>query len=94
LLTAGGRQLVAAGEAAFFALVTVRNVVRTGATLESPAYHAAYHPFADHVWRYRLADRAEFGGQPLTPGDVHRQDWSDSDRCAVCGGSVPETDRA
>ncbi|WP_433795614.1 helix-turn-helix domain-containing protein [Actinoplanes sp. CA-252034] len=94
LLASGAPDVVAAGEAAFFDLVNVRNVIRTGAALASPAYHAVYHPFAEKLWHYRLAVRAEFGGQPFTPRDVHREDWSDRDRCAECGLSASETDGA
>jgi hypothetical protein len=94
LLTSGGPPVVAAGEAAFFALVEVRNVIRTGRSLDSPAYHDAYHVFADKLWGYRLAVRGELGRQPLSPADVHRADWSDRDRCAACDTSVPDADGA
>lgn len=94
LLASAGRGVAAAGEAAFFALVEVRNAVRTGADLDSSAYHDAYHDLNDKVWRYRLAVRAEFGQPPLSPQEVHRADWSDRDRCARCGRSAAEADGA
>jgi len=94
LLTSGGPEVVSAGEAAFFALVEVRNVIRTGVSLDVAAYHDAYHAFADELWRYRLAVRGELGRQPLTPADVHRADWSDRDRCAACDTSTPDADGA
>lgn len=85
LIAVASPDLVAAGEATFFALVAVRNVVRVGAELDSTAYHHAYHSFAEALWLFRLAVRTEFGGRPLSPETVHRESWSDRDRCPQCG---------
>lgn len=94
LLSSADPQVVAAGEGLFFALVDVRNAIRTGSTLDSMAYHEVYHPFAEAIWRYRLAMRAAFGQEPLTPQEVHRADWSDRDRCTGCAGSTDDADSA
>ena len=33
------------------------------------------------------------GNQPLTPGDLSRQDWSDVDRYSVCHRRFPDVHR-
>jgi hypothetical protein len=64
--------LTAAGEHVFLQLVAIRNVVRTGASLESSAYQDAYSAFAEALWRFRSAVRTEFGNRALTPHLVDR----------------------
>ncbi|MEU7827234.1 hypothetical protein [Catellatospora sp. NPDC049133] len=85
LLLAGTPALLTAGEAVFHRLIEVRDAVRGGASLDSPAYHEAYHGFADALWRFRLAVRGDLGQPGLTPAALDRPDWSDRDRCTVCG---------
>jgi transcriptional regulator with XRE-family HTH domain len=85
LLVSASPRLVAKAEVAFLALVELRNAVRAGARLSSEDYHRRYHPFAEALWLFRLAVRAELGQSPLTPQMLNREDWSDLDRCSVCG---------
>lgn len=88
LLMSGSARQVGAGEDAFVRLVEVRNVVRSGASLQSAAYHRAYHAFAEALWRFRITVRTESGHRSLVPPAVGRADWSDRDRCAECATDV------
>jgi transcriptional regulator with XRE-family HTH domain len=85
LLISGSPALVAAGETVFLALVDIRAAVRQGAGLETAEYHRVSHPFAEAMWRFRAAVRAEFGQQALSPQLLMRLDWSDRDQCPHCG---------
>jgi len=89
LLMSGNARQVGAGEDAFVRLVEVRNVERSGASLQSTAYHRAYHAFAEALWRFRITVRTESGCRPLVPPVVGRADWPDRDRCAECTTGVP-----
>ncbi|MEV0456734.1 helix-turn-helix domain-containing protein [Catellatospora methionotrophica] len=91
LLLSGSAHLVSAAESTFLRLITVRDAIRTGARLHDALYHAAYHPFAETLWKLRLAIRAELGQPPLTAEALHRADWTDSDRCVDCPAAA-ETD--
>ncbi|MEW2143280.1 helix-turn-helix transcriptional regulator [Micromonospora vinacea] len=93
VLVSAGPDVASAAEAAFLALVEIRNAVRAGASLPSEAYHLAYHPFAEAVWSFRQAIRASVGREPLTPAGLRRQDWSDVDRCSVCHRRFTTIDR-
>ncbi|GIM97373.1 hypothetical protein [Paractinoplanes toevensis] len=84
LLLSGSGPIVVAGEVAFHRLVDVRDAVRAGAELDSVEYHDAYHSFADALWRFRMAVREDLHEPSLAPEDLHRPDWTDRDRCAVC----------
>ncbi|MEU4569112.1 helix-turn-helix domain-containing protein [Micromonospora sp. NPDC023956] len=88
LLVSATVPVVAAGEAAFLRLIAIRDAIRTGAVLAGPGYHAAYHPFAESLWTFRMALRQEFGQEPVTPALLDRADWSDRERCADCGAVV------
>ncbi|BCL17558.1 hypothetical protein GCM10017556_52970 [Micromonospora sagamiensis] len=88
LLVSATVPVVTAGEAAFLRLVAIRDAIRTGAVLAGPEYHAAYHPFAESLWTFRMALRQEFGQEPVTPALLDRIDWSDRERCADCGAVV------
>jgi hypothetical protein len=72
LLMSASGELTAVAEDTFLKLIEVRNVVRSGAVLQSSEYHRAYHIFAEALWRFRLAVRAEFGSLPLTPRTLNR----------------------
>ena len=85
LLISGTGPLVVAGEEAFHRLVGIRDAVRVGEPLDSAAYHDAYHAFADAVWRFRMAIRADLREPDLTPEDLGRPDWTDRESCSVCG---------
>ena len=84
VLVAGSAALVLAAEGAFHRLVDVRDVVRSGAALDSADYHDAYHAFHDALWQFRLAVRSDLDEPALAPADLGRPDWSDRDRCTVC----------
>jgi len=84
LLLSSRADVAVAGEEVFHRLVDVRTAVRSGATLDSAAYHDRYHAYSDALWRFRLAVRADLQEPPLSPGDLDRPDWTDRDRCAVC----------
>ncbi|WP_235965712.1 hypothetical protein [Micromonospora rubida] len=84
LLVLGAAPLVSAAEAAFLRLIAVRDAVRAGACLDEAAYHQVYHPFAEALWTFRMALRADLGQPPLTPDALGREDWSDRERCRDC----------
>lgn len=84
LLVTGTSAQIAAGENAFQALIRVRDIVRAGSALESAAYHDAYHPFAEALWRLRLTVRADMGEPVLTPQELSLPDWTDRDQCDTC----------
>lgn len=88
VLVSCGVEQLAAAEAAFLRLIGIRDAVRSGAELESPSYHDAYHPFAEALWKLRMALRAAAGQSPVSPTAVGRRDWSDRERC-TCGVRVP-----
>lgn len=84
LLVAADREIVIAGEAAFRALIAIRNVIRDGALLATTEYHDAYHLFAEKLWEFRMLVRTHAGNQPLTPAALGRSDWSERGSCARC----------
>lgn len=88
LLISAAPQLLVAAEDAFHRLIGVRDAVRSGEGLDSLPYHDAYHSYADSLWRFRLAVRADLDVQGLTPATLQRQDWSDREHCRVCAGNV------
>lgn len=85
LLMSGTVEMVKAGESVFARLVEIRDAVRSGAALSSPAYHDAYHGFAEALWTFRVAARQELRQRPLVPGDLGRASWSERAECAECG---------
>ena len=80
--------VLGAAEAAFHALIGVRQAVRSGARLRTTEFHDAYHPYADTVWRLRLAIRHDLGGRKLTPADVNRTEWDGRETCQLCSGAA------
>jgi hypothetical protein len=84
LLMSGIAEPVAAGEAAFGRLINVRDAVRGGAVPSGPAYHDAYHPYADALWTFRLTARRELGQRAITPDELGRVSWSESEQCPEC----------
>jgi len=91
VLAVASPELAAKGEATFLALVSVRDTIRAGSGLDSGGYHRAYHHFAEALWGFRLAVRAEFGQQPLTPALLGRADWSDLGDCGHCRDAPTST---
>ncbi|MFF8828481.1 CchlQ [Streptomyces sp. NPDC015131] len=79
--------VAAAGQAMFERLRALQRAVAAGAALSSPAFHDAYHPYIDAVWRYRVAVRAEVEGRSLAPADFGWADWDGRDRCTLCAGT-------
>lgn len=88
LLMTATAPLVKAGETAFLRLMAVRTAIRDGAMTRSQEYHDAYHPFAEALWRFRLAVRSDFRQPAFAPESVDRTSWSERDNCAFCSGSV------
>lgn len=78
--------LVTTGQEVFEALIEVRDAVRAGAALASPEFHDAYHPYAERMWRFRLAIRDDVGASRLQPGDLSRRGWDHQAECRVCRG--------
>jgi hypothetical protein len=87
LLMIATKPVAAAGEAAFERLGDIRRAVRDGAGTSSERYHDAYHPWAESVWRFRMAVRGELGQPALTPAGGDESDWSERRDCQVCAGS-------
>jgi hypothetical protein len=85
LLMSASPTLVISGEAAFGRLIDIRNAVRSGVMLSTPEFHDVYHPFAEALWRFRVAVRVELGQNALDPGDLDRESWSERAGCALCG---------
>jgi hypothetical protein len=85
LLMTAPAALVEAGEATFARLIAVRTAIIAGAKTRSREYHDAYHPFAEALWRFRLAVRADFRQQPFGPASVAHTSWSELEDCDVCG---------
>lgn len=77
-----------AAEDAFDGLIGVRDAVRSGAQLRTPAFHDAYHPYADKMWLLRKAIRADLKAPVLHPNDLGRSQWSGRADCEVC---TPQT---
>ncbi|WP_101832369.1 CchlQ [Frankia canadensis] len=76
--------VVAAGQLMFERLRELRRCVAAGAGHASPAFHDAYHPYLDAVWRYRAAVRAELEAPGLAPVTFGWGSWDGTDRCPVC----------
>lgn len=88
LLMSGTTELVQAGEAVFHRLIGIRDAVRDGAVPSGPAYHDAYHAFAEAIWTFRIAVRREVSQRPIQPADLGRVSWSEREQCAECGQRV------
>jgi hypothetical protein len=85
LLMTAPASLVEAGETTFARLIAIRTAITGGAKTRSQEYHDAYHPFAEALWRFRLAVRTDFRQQPFTPESVDHTSWSELEDCAFCG---------
>jgi hypothetical protein len=88
LMSASG-DLVRAGEAVFLRLIEIRDAVRKGAMVSTPAFHDVYHPFAEALWTFRAAVRTELGEKEITPAALGRPSWSEREDCDLCGRSGP-----
>jgi hypothetical protein len=67
LLILGSPALAAAGETVFLALVNIRTAIKQGARTDVREYRDAYHVFADAMWAFRGAVRAELSQAALPP---------------------------
>lgn len=76
--------LVGLGEIAFLRLIAIRTAIRQGATIGSTEYHDLYHSFAEALWHFRLAVRADFARPAFTADNVGQTSWSERESCAVC----------
>ncbi len=83
LMTATWR-VAQAAESAFDALIEVRNAVRRGARLRTAEFHDAYHPYAEQMWRLRVAIRDDLGAPRLRAIDLNRENWSGRATCTIC----------
>ncbi len=84
LLMTAAPHVAQAGEAAFEALIEIRQAVRAGAHYRDPVYHDAYHPYAEKMWRFRMSVREDLGAPRLRVGDINRNDWDGRADCGVC----------
>jgi hypothetical protein len=74
-----------AAEAAFGALIGIRDAVRAGANRGTKAFHDTYHPYEDLVWRLRMAVRADLDAPTLHTEDLRPSgDLSGRANCDVC----------
>ncbi|MER6910173.1 CchlQ [Streptomyces sp. NPDC000594] len=79
-----------AGQAMFERLRALQRVVGSGAAQESAEFHAAYHPYLDAVWAYRVAVRKELsGGRTLAPAAFGWEEWDAAERCPHCRAALP-----
>jgi hypothetical protein len=77
-----------AGQAMFERLRALQRVVAAGAAQDSRAFHDAYHPYIEAVWKYRVAVRGELEDRSLSPATFGWEEWDGRDRCPSCGGPV------
>jgi hypothetical protein len=77
-----------AGQAMFEWLRALQRVVAAGAAQDSRAFHDAYHPYIEAVWKYRVAVRGELEDSSLSPATFGWEEWGGRDRCPSCGGPV------
>jgi hypothetical protein len=92
VLLAGSTSVVGPAESALRQLAVLRDAVGAGARLHTAAFHDAYHPFAEALWRLRSSIRLDLGSTALTPDDLDKPGWDDKANCDFCegqGGVVP-----
>ncbi|MBT2489502.1 CchlQ [Streptomyces sp. ISL-96] len=73
-----------AGQVMFERLRGLQRAIAAGASIESAAFHDAYHPYIGSVWVYRVAVREELEGRSLSPDAFGWEGWDGADRCAIC----------
>jgi hypothetical protein len=73
-----------AGQTMFERLRELRRAVASGASLSSPAFHDAEHPYLEAVWSYRVSVRKELEGEGLAPAVFGWAAWDGRERCPVC----------
>jgi hypothetical protein len=90
LLMSADRAVATAGERAFQGLLRVRDAIRDGAELKSAPYHAAYHAFAEKLWRLREVIRTDLGVPELSAADLDRPGWDGAVTCETCRARAAE----
>lgn len=85
-------EVATAGQAMFEGLRALRRAVATEASLSSPAFHEAYHPYIEAVWAYRVAVRDELEGESVSPAVFGWAAWDGRERCPQCRRALPEAD--
>ncbi|QKW08443.1 CchlQ [Streptomyces sp. NA04227] len=85
--------VAAAGQEMFEHLRAVQRAVAAGAAPSDAAFHRAYHPYLDSVWRYRVAVREELEGHSLSPVAFGWREWGGRDRCPDCRAEEREGGR-
>lgn len=84
LLLVGNPAVLGPAELVLQRLGAVRSAVRGGAKLHTRAFHDVYHPYAEALWRLRVAIREDLGSAPLTPADVAKESWDSQAACELC----------
>jgi hypothetical protein len=84
LLLAGNPSVVSPAEAALRRLGELRDTVREGVKRRTLAYHDAYHPYGEALWRLRMSIRTDLGSELLTPGDLEKETWDSVVNCEFC----------
>jgi hypothetical protein len=84
ILMTASPHVASTAEAAFEALIGVRDAVRSDARLRTREFHDPYHPYAERVWRLRMAIREDLDAPRLSAHDLSRGDWSGLSTCDVC----------
>jgi hypothetical protein len=65
-------KVAVAAEAAFHALIAIRDAVESGAKLGSSPYKKAYNDWAGAVWALRQVAREAFAVAPLNLDEIHK----------------------
>lgn len=93
LLLVGNPSVLGPAEQVLRRLGAVRTAVRDGVKLHTRAFHDVYHPYAEALWRLRVAIRQDLGSAPLTPSDVDKESWDSQAACDFCrthSAAVPQ----
>ena len=84
LLLVGNPAVLGPAEQVLRRLGDVRSAVRNGVKLRTRPFHDVYHPYAEALWRLRVAIRQDLGSAPLTPADVAKESWDSRAACEFC----------
>jgi hypothetical protein len=88
LLMSANKEVVTVAERAFQRLLHVRDAVRDGANLRTPAYHGPYHQYAGALWKLRRTIRHDLGASYLSPKDLDKDGWDGQTTCEVCQAAL------
>ena len=84
LLLAGNPSVVSPAEAALKRVGELRDAVVDGAKRRTPAYHDAFHPYNEALWRLRMSIRKDLGSEVLSPADLDKETWDSQASCDFC----------